>query len=290
LNLNPSFSPTQTYTLEFANYFGDMTAVSGGGSFLANFALYNTSRTLATNGNDLTVQPTASQALYAITGDTLSGFMPDKAGTPLTAAPCTTIQQALDSIAKDASRLDCFIQLGNGTDTLHLGTANNIAIDGTKFGKITLTGKASSISTSATLVMSNFAHMESQADIMKTTSNYLINVGNGTFWVSAGNLTSGAASCVYITTGTGYITGGTISSAANAGVFLSSTGMVNISGGTITANNYAAVYNSGGGKISISGTAVISSAYTSTTYGAVYNNSTGSIEIKGGTISNTATG
>gem|GEM_PF-4081043 len=268
----------------------------------------------------LSITAAMSQSTYTIT-KVGTNFNTYKNGGPLTTNE-PVLQNIIDLIKVNAGGADCIIQFGaGGSDVLDLGggSAPLITFDGTAWGKITLTGKATTASTSMTcaiLIDNSAISIECKAELTSTaTTGGLLANRYGTLTISGGTIA--APNC--ITTVLNYIggiltiSGGTISSSNNA-VENGTGGTLTISGGTILTTTGIAVYNigsgsvviSGGtvqatgttgravvnsnGEITVSGTALVTSANTSATNGTIYNNSATAIKITGGTVENTADG
>jgi len=189
---------------------------------------------------------------YVITGSTT--FTATRGGQTVVGSAGQSIQIVIDAIHTETSSNPVFIQFGNGTDPLDIGTAS-IKFDDTSdtWGHITLLGGITSANTSATqgtIATAGAVSITSAANIANTYAN-----ANG------------------------------------RAIYHNSIGAITISGGTVSAILGVAVYNNSTGLITVSGTAVVTSS--NTTRATIYLASSGSgtaarLTITGGTVSNTA--
>jgi hypothetical protein len=217
----------------------------------------------------------------------------------------TTLQAAIDFIKTHADGTDCTIKFGSGTEVLNLGSgdATLITFDGNgtpSWGKITLTGKATTTSTADGVIrLENDVSIDCQTELSGTGS-LIYNASTGTITISDGVISAtsnGGKAVVNASTGMINISGGEVLATGNGGraVRNESTGAVNISGGKVSSSTWVAVVNYSTGKITVSNTALITSANENNAFGTIYLFNTGSasgcrLDITGGTVENTATG
>ena len=204
----------------------------------------------------------------------------------------------------------------NGTGKIAASASRTITNNGTltAAGTVEINGTASTASTianngtlnvnGATVSSTNYKAIyngESNAANAKvnilsgtvSAKNYAIeNYGTATgttapsLKITGGTIQStGAVSVVNRSTGTVYISGGTVTQGvANTTLYNDSTGIIQIAGGTIenTGTSYA-IRNQSTGTINIT-----SGSITATGSNAVYNYVTGTVNVSGGTISGTS--
>jgi len=309
-----AFTPAgKVYTLELGSYTLGAVAVTGGAAYLANFALNNTSYSLAVSGSDLVVAVAVLSGPYEyiITGSgttftaTRGGVTVGTAGQP--------IQDVIDYIKADATGNACTIQFGDNTTVLDID-AEDIEFDGsgaTGWGLITLRGKLTSSSAAAggVIRLTNGASIDSKAELTSSNIEVIYSNSTGAVTISGGTVSAMATNAIYngstgkitvsgtarVTAGTIYgsaiylsnggataleITGGRVENTAGGNaVSNNSSGAIAISGGTVSAVSGNAISNNGVGAVTVSGGEVSSISGM-----AVVNASTGTVTISGGTV------
>ena len=218
----------------------------------------------------LSMSAVYAQTPYIITGNgTL--FTVYKDGLPIqTNQPMATV---IEAIQMNSAGINCTIQFGND-NVLDLGGGNSTLIRFTgNWGKITLTGKATSANTAAGIIsLENDISLECKAELTATGT------GNTAMFINT-------------STGTLTVSGGIVKAIGNGGraIYNISTGAVNISGGTVSSYNHIAVDNGYEGKITVSGTALVTSDNPTNNFGAIFLYSGGMatncrLEITGGMV------
>ncbi|MFA7078250.1 MAG: InlB B-repeat-containing protein, partial [Syntrophomonas sp.] len=276
-----NFTPGQnryTLTMKGTPGVGDI-AVQSGKDFIRNFKLANENLYLTTStvGNDLLVtniKPSPTNYVITGSGGSFSVTYGGGGGIPLVTG---TLNEVIQGIGVDAMGEPCTILFGDGSATLDIGTgtATFANASGSTWGEITLSGKITSASDSATVRMDGIT-LSSNADIANSGRGDGITLvpKGGTLNITGGNVSaiSGSAVSNLLPIGFGVnsvlnISGTSVLSSANyqpgvneleGGTLYVTTGTeVNISGGTIrnTAAGNAVFSN---GHIALGGTPHIS--------------------------------
>ena len=234
-----------------------------------------------------------AQSTYSI-GKSGSQYQIYKDGSTFYSSPF--IQTAIDFIREDvndAGSVPCIIQFGIGDgpySVLDLGGGNATVITfentlSQKWGKITLTGKATSAcaTTNGIILIKDPVSVECKAEITATANGPFLFRNFGTLTISGGKISVIGCAVDNDNNATLTITGGEILGTGKDEYTIWNEGTLTISGGAISAtgaNGYA-VYNNTG-TVTISGGEI---SATSSSSIAVFNHSSGDLTISGGTIS-----